>query len=80
MVGSNGQSLYDARTFWELLDRRADATPDYPMLIDAADRTVTFGEFRSRVERVAAGFHAMGVGQGTPVTVSQAVARSEPPA
>ena len=47
MVGSHGQSLYDARTFWELLDRRADATPDRTMLIDASDRRVTFGEFRS---------------------------------
>src|SRR6266545_2767613 len=40
------EPLYDARTFWELLDRRATATPDHPMLIDATDRVVTFSEFR----------------------------------
>jgi acyl-CoA synthetase (AMP-forming)/AMP-acid ligase II len=62
------EPLYDARTFWELLDRRADATPDHPMLLDAADRRLTFGEFRDRVERVAAGFHSMGVGQGSHVS------------
>jgi acyl-CoA synthetase (AMP-forming)/AMP-acid ligase II len=62
------EPLYDARTFWELLDRRADATPDQPMLLDAADRRVTFGEFRARVERTAAGFQALGVGEGTPVS------------
>ena len=68
MVEPNAQPFYDARTFWELLDRRADATPDHTMLIDAADRRVTFGEFRAWVERVAAGLHAMGVSEGTPVT------------
>jgi acyl-CoA synthetase (AMP-forming)/AMP-acid ligase II len=62
------EPLYDARTFWELLDRRAAATPDHPMLLDAADRRLTFAEFRDRVERVAAGFHSMGVGQGSHVT------------
>jgi acyl-CoA synthetase (AMP-forming)/AMP-acid ligase II len=62
------EPLYDARTFWELLDRRANATPDAPMLIDPADRRLTFAEFRARAERVAAGFQAMGVREGTPVT------------
>jgi cyclohexanecarboxylate-CoA ligase len=62
------EPLYDARTFWELLDRRADATPDHPMLLDAADRRVTFGDFRDRVERTAAGLHALGVGEGSHVT------------
>jgi acyl-CoA synthetase (AMP-forming)/AMP-acid ligase II len=62
------EPLYDARTFWELLDRRATATPDHPMLIDATDRVVTFSEFRAWAERVAAGFRAMGVGEGSHVT------------
>ncbi|HEY5170445.1 MAG TPA: AMP-binding protein, partial [Acidimicrobiia bacterium] len=57
-----------ARTFWELIDRRADADPDRVMLIDEADRTVTFGEFRDRAARVAAGLHALGVGEGTAVS------------
>jgi cyclohexanecarboxylate-CoA ligase len=33
---------------WELTERRADASPDHPMLIAADGETVTFGEFRQR--------------------------------
>ncbi|MCB0993814.1 MAG: AMP-binding protein [Acidimicrobiales bacterium] len=62
------EPILDARTFWELLDRRASATPDGVALLDAADRSMTWGELRDRAERVAAGFSAMGVGEGTPVT------------
>ena len=29
----------DASTLWELLERRADRSPDAPMLIDEQDRT-----------------------------------------
>src|SRR5438270_12755760 len=61
-------ALLEAPTVWELVRRRAAATPDQPMLIDAADRRVTFGEFADRTERVAAGLHALGIGAGTRVT------------
>jgi cyclohexanecarboxylate-CoA ligase len=57
----------DAKTLWELLDRRAQESPDAPMLIDEADRTVSFGEFRDWSERVAAGLLALGVTPETPV-------------
>jgi len=57
-----------ARTFWELIEWRADADPDQVMLIDEADRTVTFGAFRDQALRVAAGLHAQGVREGTPVS------------
>jgi cyclohexanecarboxylate-CoA ligase len=57
-----------ASTLWDLLAERAAATPDAPMLLDDRDRRVTFGEFGAWAERVAAGFQAMGVGPGTPVT------------
>ncbi len=53
---------------WELIDRRAAATPDRPMLLDEADRTLTFSEFRDRAERVAAGLAERGIGEGTPVS------------
>jgi acyl-CoA synthetase (AMP-forming)/AMP-acid ligase II len=53
---------------WELVERRAAASPDHPMLIAADDETVTFGAFRERAERVAAGLHAMGVGTGSVVS------------
>jgi acyl-CoA synthetase (AMP-forming)/AMP-acid ligase II len=38
------------------------------MLVDERARRVTFGEFRDRAERVAAGLAGRGVGPGTPVT------------
>ena len=60
--------IFDAATMWELVERRADATPDRTMLIDEADRTLTFGAFRDRAERVAAGLHDLGIGEATPVT------------
>jgi cyclohexanecarboxylate-CoA ligase len=62
------ENLYDARTFWDLVSRRAAASADHPMLIDPSGRTITFGEFAGRAERVAAGFHALGVREGTTVS------------
>jgi cyclohexanecarboxylate-CoA ligase len=61
-------TLDTVASMWDLVEGRASLTPDAPMLIDAADRRVTFGEFRAWAERVAAGFHDLGVGEGTPVT------------
>ena len=57
------EPIYDVRSFWELLEKRASATPDRPMLIDAADRRVTFAEFKAWAERVAAGFRTLGIGE-----------------
>ena len=48
--------IYDAHSFWELLNRRVADSPDRPMLIDDTDRTFTFAEVYDRAERVAAGF------------------------
>src|SRR4051794_22965743 len=62
------ENLYDARTFWDLVSRRAAASAEHPMLIDTAGRTVTFDEFAAQVERVAAGFHALGVREGSTVS------------
>src|SRR5687768_16656620 len=58
----------DVRTMWELLDRRARETPDARLLVGADDRSVTFGEFRDRAERVAAGLQDLGIGAGDPVS------------
>jgi len=57
-----------ARTLWELIDRRAAATPDRPMLLDESGRTMSFGEYRDAATRVAAGLHASGIGEGDPVS------------
>ncbi|HXW31817.1 MAG TPA: AMP-binding protein, partial [Acidimicrobiales bacterium] len=58
----------DVGSLWELVDRRAQATPDKRMLVDQADREITFGQFRDRCAAVAAGLHTMGIGPGTPVS------------
>ena len=68
MSTGTAEPLYDVQTIWELVRLRADATPDAPMLFDESGRTLTFGEFAARAERVAAGLHDLGVGPGTPVS------------
>ncbi|MET9950207.1 AMP-binding protein [Streptomyces sp. NPDC006339] len=59
-------ALGASRTLWELVARRADRTPDRPVLLQG-DRTLTFGELRARAERCAAGLYGMGVRPGTVV-------------
>ena len=65
---TTSEILTGARTMWELVDRRAQASPGHPMLIAAGGETVTFGQFRDRVERVAAGLHGLGVTTGSVVS------------
>jgi len=60
--------ILDAISFWDLLSRRAAATPDQPLLIDDKGRMLTCAELKREAERVAAGFAALGIGEGTPVT------------
>ena len=68
MTTSTSETLTGARTMWELVDRRADASPDQRMLIAPDGETVTFGAFRDRAARVAAALHGMGVGTGSVVS------------
>ena len=57
------------RTLWELIEARAEATPDATMALDEAGRTLTFGDYRNWCVRVAAGLAAShGVGEGTRVS------------
>ncbi|MEY9872270.1 cyclohexanecarboxylate-CoA ligase [Streptacidiphilus sp. MAP12-33] len=67
-------TITEAGSLWDLLERRVAATPDAPMLIQAAevegepDRRLSFREVRDRAERVAAGLReAYGIEDGTPV-------------
>ena len=60
--------LTGARTMWELVDRRAQVSPNHPLLIAADGETVTSGQFRDRVERVAAGLHGLGIKTGSVVS------------
>ena len=51
----------DARTIWELIERRVAATPDRVMLYDG-DRQTTFAQYHALVERAGAGLAQLGVG------------------
>jgi cyclohexanecarboxylate-CoA ligase len=53
--------LDDARSIWELVARRAAATPDRVMLYDG-DRVTTFAQYLEMSERAAAGLLGLGVG------------------
>jgi cyclohexanecarboxylate-CoA ligase len=63
-----GYDPYQSETIWDLVLARSELSGDRPMLRDASDRMMTFGEFRFAAEQVAAGLRAVGVGDGTPVT------------
>jgi acyl-CoA synthetase (AMP-forming)/AMP-acid ligase II len=65
-VTDTAHALSSCRTLWELVARRADLTPDRPVLLQD-DRSLSFGELRHRAERVAAGLYDMGVRPGTVV-------------
>ncbi|MCE7885485.1 MAG: cyclohexanecarboxylate-CoA ligase, partial [Actinobacteria bacterium ATB1] len=60
--------MLEARTLWELVEKRADTTPDAVFLVDEEEREMTFGEYRDAVETAAAGLHQKhGVEEGTTV-------------
>jgi len=56
------------RTFWQLVEERAQATPDALFAVDENDRRLGFAGYRDAALRVAAALHARGVGPGTPVS------------
>ncbi|MBX6389427.1 MAG: AMP-binding protein [Frankia sp.] len=55
-------------TFWELVERRAAATPDTELLADDLGRSLTAAQFETTVERVSAALAARGIGVGTVVS------------
>jgi non-ribosomal peptide synthetase component E (peptide arylation enzyme) len=55
-------------TFASILAARATAHPERIAIVDRG-RRITFGELRARVDRVAAGFAALGIGRGDVVTI-----------
>jgi len=55
-------------SLWELVERRAAATPDALFAVDESDRRLDFAGYRDAALRAAAGLHARGVGPGTPVS------------
>lgn len=60
--------LLQGATLWQLVARRAAATPHACMLIDPDGKRWNFAEFAAQAEQVAARLHAHGVQAGTEVT------------
>ena len=60
--------MLEARNLWELVEARAEASPDQRMLVDEAGRSLTFGAYRDAAERAAAGFAERGVVAGDVVS------------
>jgi non-ribosomal peptide synthetase component E (peptide arylation enzyme) len=56
------------QTFYSILAACADAHPERIAIVDRG-RHVSYGELRTRVDRVSAGFAALGVGSGDVVTI-----------
>src|SRR3954452_18726834 len=62
------EKLLEAPTIWDLVRRRAELSGDAPMLLDPADRRVSWTEFAALAERTAAGLAGLGIAAGTKVT------------
>src|SRR3954454_3361212 len=60
--------MIQGRTLWQLVDGRAQESPDALFLTDEGKRTMTFAEYRAAAERAAAGLAAIGIGEDTAVT------------
>ena len=60
--------MSENRTFWQLVEARAEATPDALCAVDERERRLDFAGYRDAALRVAAALHARGVGPGTPVS------------
>jgi cyclohexanecarboxylate-CoA ligase len=64
---ARGQEGVD-QTLWGMIERRAQQTPDWLMAVDEHGDRLTFGQFHQAALRAAAGFHQLGVTEGTPVS------------
>lgn len=68
MTQATMPAYLEAPTLWQLVRRRAIATPNATMLIDADGRTLSFAAYARQAERMAAGLLARGVLPGSVVT------------
>src|SRR5437763_7300967 len=60
--------MLQARTLWELIERRAAESPGALMAVDENGRTMTFREYQDAAEGAAAGLQSLGVGAGVNVS------------
>ena len=59
---------WGSETFYAILARRAKTHPDRVAIVDR-DRRVSYGELKTRIDRVAAGLDALGIEAGDVVTI-----------
>src|SRR6266852_3856013 len=59
---------WSRETFYSILASRAEAHPDRVAIVDRRG-AVTYAELLTRVDRVAAGLHQLGIGAGDVVTI-----------
>ncbi|MGH7041259.1 MAG: class I adenylate-forming enzyme family protein [Acetobacteraceae bacterium] len=68
-IGASDRILRSGRlTVYELFHSRAKREPD-ALAIEAIDARVTYGELDERVQRLAGGLHARGIGRGDRIAV-----------
>lgn len=60
--------MLEGQTLWDLVEKRAAASPDARMAVDESGREMSFGAFKDRVERVAAALAQRGIGAGDVIT------------
>ncbi len=60
--------MVEGRTLWELVEHRAQATPEAIAAVDEHGRQLTFAEYRDQAETAAAGIHGLGIGAGDVVS------------
>ncbi|MDJ0847549.1 MAG: AMP-binding protein [Myxococcota bacterium] len=60
--------MLDATSLWDLVEKRAAATPEGLFARDDAGRELSFAGYREAALRRAAGLHGLGVGDGTRVS------------
>ena len=60
--------MREPASLWELVQLRAEATPDALFAVDETDRSLSFAQYRAAAERAAAGLFASGVEEGTRVS------------
>ena len=66
--GAANMPNVDGGSLWELVERRAAATPDALAAVDEDGRTLTWAEAKTEAERAAAGLARHGIGAGDVVS------------
>ena len=56
--------MIETATLWQLIEARADATPDAILAIDGDGREMDFRKYRDECLRTARGLVGLGVGPG----------------